>query len=158
MYKRQPAIRMSYMVLPEKLQKRYEREYSFVNSTVSKVDQMIVQRFIEEGYYERHLNKTRAMYKGRHDTLIEELKPLLKKCKISGEHAGVHLLLTFEDGYSEQELIELAKKSDIRVYGMSDYRVGEEKSKKATILLGYANLSEEQIKEAARTLCKCWGT
>ena len=152
-----PAIRMSYMVLPEKLQKRYEREYSFVNSTVSKVDQMIVQRFIEEGYYERHLNKTRAMYKGRHDTLIEELKPLLGKCKISGEHAGVHLLLTFEDGYSEQELIELAKKSDIRVYGMSDYRVGEEKSKKATILLGYANLSEEQIKEAARTLCKCWG-
>ena len=153
-----PAIRMSYMVLPEKLQKRYEQEYSFVNSTVSKVDQMIVQRFIEEGYYERHLNKTRAMYKGRHDTLIEELKPLLKKCKISGEHAGVHLLLTFEDGYSEQELIELAKKSDIRVYGMSDYRVGEEKSKKATILLGYDNLSEEQIKEAARTLCKCWGT
>lgn len=70
---------------------------------------MIVQRFIEEGYYERHLNKTRAMYKGRHDTLIEELKPLLGKCKISGEHAGVHLLLTFEDGYSEQELIELAK-------------------------------------------------
>ena len=50
-----PAIRMSYMVLPEKLQKRYEREYSFVNSTVSKVDQMIVQRFIEEGYYERQL-------------------------------------------------------------------------------------------------------
>ena len=49
-----PAIRMSYMVLPEKLQKRYEREYSFVNSTVSKVDQMIVQRFIEEGYYERN--------------------------------------------------------------------------------------------------------
>ncbi len=97
------------------------------------------------------------MYKGRHDTLIEELKPLLGKCKISGEHAGVHLLLTFEDGYSEQELIELAKKSDIRVYGMSDYRVGEENSRKATILLGYANLSEEQIKEAARTLCKCWG-
>ena len=70
----------------------------------------------------------------------------------------MHLLLTFEDGYSEQELIELAKKSDIRVYGMSDYRVGEENSRKATILLGYANLSEEQIKEAARTLCKCWGS
>ena len=70
---------MSYMVLPEKLQKRYEREYSFVNSTVSKVDQMIVQRFIEEGYYERHLNKTRAMYKGRHDTLIEELKASFEK-------------------------------------------------------------------------------
>ena len=112
---------MSYMVLPEKLQKRYEREYSFVNSTVSKVDQMIVQRFIEEGYYERHLNKTRAMYKGRHDTLIEELKPLLGKCKISGEHAGVHLLLTFEDGYSEQELDRTCKK--IRYPGLMECQI-----------------------------------
>ncbi len=34
-----------------------------MNSTVSKVDQMIVQHFIEEGYYERHLNKTRAYIK-----------------------------------------------------------------------------------------------
>lgn len=33
---------------------------------------MIVQRFIEEGYYERHLNKTRAMYKGRQIQLIED--------------------------------------------------------------------------------------
>ena len=49
------------MVLPEKLQKRYEREYSFVNTTVSKVEQMNEQRFNEEGKYERHLNKPSAM-------------------------------------------------------------------------------------------------
>ena len=58
-----PAIRLSYMVLPRPLLDEYEKRYDFVHSTVSKVDQMIVQRFLEEGYYERHLNKTRAVYK-----------------------------------------------------------------------------------------------
>lgn len=69
-----PAIRLSYMVLPKSLLDVYRTNVNFINSTVSKVDQMIVQHFIEDGYYERHLNKTRALYKNRHDVLIDALK------------------------------------------------------------------------------------
>ena len=65
-----PAIRLSYMVLPEPLCEAFDRKLGFISSTVSKVDQLIMCRFIEEGYYERHLNKTRALYRGRHDQLI----------------------------------------------------------------------------------------
>ena len=151
-----PAIRLSYMVLPEPLLDAYNKKSRFVNSTVSKVDQLIVQRFIEEGYYERHLNKTRALYKSRHDVIIEELRPLLDICSISGEHAGVHLLLTFRNGLTERELIERAAKRDIRVYGLSDYMIQGTKETSRTVLLGYANLTEEQIKEAVRILADCW--
>lgn len=151
-----PAIRLSYMVLPKPLQEAYEQKARFVNSTVSKVDQLIVQKFIEEGYYERHLNKTRALYKSRHDVLIEELRPMADICTISGENAGVHLLLTFQNGMTEEELIDRAAKEDIRVYGLSDYRIKENCKEKATILLGYANLTEEQIRKAARLLRDCW--
>ena len=151
-----PAIRLSYMVLPKQLLDLYNDRYRFVNSTVSKVDQMIVQRFLEDGYYERHLNKMRAMYKGRHDVLIEALKPLSSVCTISGEHAGVHLLLTFEDGVTEETLISRAKEKSIRVYGLSDYRICEDEKARPTIMLGYANLSEEQIKEAIHILTECW--
>ena len=151
-----PAIRLSYMVLPEPLLAAYEKKNRFIHSTVSKVDQRIVQRFIEEGYYERHLNKTRALYKGRHDALIEELKPLLGTCRISGEHAGVHLLLHFQNNETEEELIRLAEEEGIRVYGMKDYRIRQEAKGEATILLGYANLTETQIREAARLLIRCW--
>lgn len=120
-----PAIRLSYMVLPKPLLEAYEQKARFVNSTVSKVDQLIVQKFIEEGYYERHLNKTRALYKSRHDVLIEELRPMADICTISGENAGVHLLLTFQNGMAEEELIDRAARADIRVYGLSDYRIRE---------------------------------
>lgn len=151
-----PAIRLSYMVLPRPLLEKYEENNRFIHSTVSKVDQMIVQRFIEEGYYERHLNKTRALYKNRHDVLIEELKSLLTVCRISGENAGVHLLLHFQNGVTEEELITSAGREGIKVYGMSAYRIRKNLQEEATILLGYANLTEEQIRSAAALLVKCW--
>lgn len=152
-----PAIRLSYMVLPGPLLDAYEERHDFVHSTVSKVDQMIMQRFLEEGYYERHLNKTRALYKSRHDALLDGLKPMSDIMTVSGENAGVHLLLTFRNGCTEEELIERAEKEDIRVYGLSDYRIRRMRDERPTILLGYANLTEEQIKEAVKILNRCFG-
>ena len=151
-----PAIRVSYMVLPRPLLELLDSSEARISSSVSKVDQMILTKFLQEGYYERHLNKTRALYKSRHDTLINCLKPLLKKCEISGEHAGVHLLLTFHDGRSEQELIDSALDHDIKVYGLSEYCVEPEARYGVTILLGYANMKEEKLKEAAAILAQIW--
>ena len=45
-----PSIRMSYMVLPEHILKIYQEKCRFISSTVSKVDQMILQKFMEQGY------------------------------------------------------------------------------------------------------------
>lgn len=151
-----PAIRLSYMVLPKSLLGIYSERHRFVNSTVSKVDQLIVQRFLEEGYYERHLNRMRALYKSRHDVLIEALRSFQGICSISGENAGVHLLLTFDGNEGEEELIAKAKAGGVRVYGLSDYKICKEKADKPTVLLGYANLSEEQIGDAVRVLAECW--
>lgn len=152
-----PAIRMSYLVLPAKLCRVYEERCGFINSTVSKVDQLILQKFIEDGYYERHLNKMRALYKSRHDTLLAALKNWNAGFSISGENAGVHLLLHFHDGRGEEELIRLAASKGIKVYGLSEYYVDErKKSREAVILLGYANLSEEKIKEAVGLLKEAW--
>ncbi|MDO4451340.1 MAG: PLP-dependent aminotransferase family protein [Lachnospiraceae bacterium] len=151
-----PAIRVSYLVLPEPLLEIYKEKGRFLNSTVSRVDQQIIQRFIGKGYYERHLNKMRGLYKSRHDVMIGSLKPLLKKCKISGENAGVHLLLTFPVEISESELIERAKEMRIKVYGLSAYDVCVEKKLNPTILLGYANMTEEEIEKGVRQLIAVW--
>ncbi len=152
-----PAIRMSYLVLPGSLYQRYRERCGFISSTVSRVDQMILQKFIEEGYYERHLNKMRALYRSRHDTLLSELKKMGPDFDISGENAGVHLLLHFKDGRSEDELIRLAEEKDVRVYGLSEYYVDCPRNTEETvILLGYANMSEEKIKKAVGLLREAW--
>ena len=153
-----PSIRMSYMVLPEHILKIYQEKCRFISSTVSKVDQMILQKFMEEGYYERHLNKTRALYKNRHDVLISSLRKMKEILEISGENAGVHLLLHFKTDDSEKDLIEKAAKQGVRVYGLSEYCVkdNEDSTGKAVILLGYANMNEERIRAAVQLLCKVW--
>ena len=161
-----PAIRMSYMVLPRPVLELYRQRCGFINSTVSKVDQLILQKFIEDGYYERHLNKTRALYRSRHDTLLAELKEMNLDIRISGENAGVHLLLHFRDGRKEEELIHRAAEKGVKVYGLSEYYVNydgganangrKDKAEETVILLGYANMNEERIKEAAVLLSKAW--
>ncbi len=151
-----PAIRISYLVLPKPLIEIYETKCRFLNPTVAKVDQYVVQRFMEDGYYERHLNKMRALYKNRHDILMNSLKPLLTTCTISGEHAGVHLLLNFEDERSEVELLRLAEEKQIKVYGLSEYDTDKSPKDKATILLGFANMKEQDIVEATKILCEIW--
>jgi GntR family transcriptional regulator/MocR family aminotransferase len=149
-----PAIRVSYLVLPERLLPFYEARGRAFSSTVPRVDQMIVAAFLEEGYYERHLNKMRAVYKSRHDVLLEMLREF-SNVGISGENAGVHLLLRFTDGKTEAEAVEQAKKQGVHVYGLSEYYV-KEKEETHTVLLGYANLQEEAIREAVRRLQMAW--
>lgn len=151
-----PAIRVSYMVLPKSLLKVYDEKGRIFSSTVSKVDQMIISRFLNEGYYERHLNKMRAVYKGRHDVLIEQLKLLGDEFEISGENAGVHILLSLNT-MSEQKALEQAKQAGVKVYGLSAYYVEPSKeSRKPTLILGYANLKEEDIIEAIGRLKEVW--
>lgn len=151
-----PAIRISYMVLPKPLLKVFEENCGFYSSTVSRVDQIIVRDFIKEGYYERHLNKMRAIYKGKHDALIAGLKELKSMCNIEGENAGVHMLLNITDGRREEELIALAKSADIRVYGLSEYYISQADIKDTKLMLGYANLKEDEIVKACRILKEVW--
>ena len=149
-----PAIRVSYLVLPEKLLRCYKERGTVFSSTVSRVDQRIVAGFLKEGYYERHLNKMRAVYKNRHDVLLEGLKEI-PGIEISGENAGVHLLVCFQNGRTEGEACALAKKAGIQVYGLSGYYV-REKEETHTVILGYANLTEEAIREAVGLLKDVW--
>ena len=69
-----PSIRVSYMVLPVKLMKQYQNQKHPFSVTVSRVDQKILELFLQEGYYQRHLNKMRGIYKSKHDFLLKYLK------------------------------------------------------------------------------------
>lgn len=154
-----PAIRISYMVLPDPLLEEYRKKAGFYASTVSRIDQNILYRFLVDGFYERHLNRMRAIYRAKHDRLIGELKRLEKDFFIRGEYAGLHLLLTARDKRPEEVLVRQAKEKGIRVYGLSSWLIGSEEMPqewKYTVALGYANLSEQEIEKGVRLLEQAW--
>lgn len=150
-----PAIRVSYMVLPESLLEVYRRDCSFYSCTVSRIDQRILNEFIRDGYFERHLNKMRMHYRAKHDLLLAELEPFKKAFTISGEDAGLHLLLTAKGAVTEAQLLSAATEAGVKVYGMSENMV-ETDAPNATILLGFGSVSEPEMKEGLHRLQKAW--
>ena len=58
---------------------------------------------------------------------------------------------------TEQEAIRRAAQEGVGVYGLSRYYVGESALPEVhTVILGYANLSEEEIREAVKCLERAW--
>jgi len=150
-----PAIRISFMALPKPLLEVYEEKCRFFSSTVSRIDQKMLQQFMEDGHFERHLNRMRKTYRIKHDEMLRLLKPFQKKFTMKGENAGTYLTLTSKEGKTEQELINLAGKVGVKVYGMSQ-TLSWEDEEYHTILLGFGALSLEQIKEGLSLLSKVY--
>ena len=152
-----PAIRVGFMVLPQELLKVYRERAGFYSCTVSRIDQDVLYQFITQGHYERHLNRMRAVYKGKHDALLAGLRPLERAFSITGEYAGLHVLLTHRGGMEEDELVRRAQAAGVRVYGISGSFIHPEHNVyPSTVMLGYANLREEEIEKGCRLLEKAW--
>lgn len=158
-----PSIRISFMVLPSNLLKIYQKKCYFYSSTVSRIDQMVLNEFIKSGHFERYLNKMRKVYKVKHDKMLSLLKPLKDSFRITGENAGLHLLLWCKDGRTEEELVEAAYEQGVKVYGMSKGYISETLKnsdtiwkKNAILLLGYGGLSEVEMENGIENLKKAW--
>jgi len=152
-----PAIRVGYLVLPESLMKKYWEQARFYSSTVSRVDQKILAGFLQGGFFERHLNRMREVYKWKHDRLLAALKPLEERFEIRGEYAGLHILLSAKGNVTEKELVEAAADEGIRVYGLSDFFIHRDEVREdKTVLLGYAKLDEDKIQTGAERLCEIY--
>lgn len=151
-----PSVRVSYMVLPPILMKAYLSLGHLFAVTVSRTDQKILELFLREGYYERHLNRMRAVYKNKHDLMVRYLKEMSHICTFSGENAGVHLVVQFCNGLKEKEGIRRAEKAGIKVYGVSEYRIQKTEKEENMVLLGYAAMKDSEIEEAMGKLKKIW--
>ena len=153
-----PALRIGYLVLPDALMARYHERFSLYSSTVPSFDQHTLAAFMRTGGFERHISRSRKVYQVRRDALMAALDRELADLphEVSRSEAGLHLLLHMRNGMLERELIERARAVGVRVYGLSAYYTPPVKPPKATLVLGYAGLTERQIDEAAALLRQAW--
>ena len=149
-----PAIRISFMVLPERLMESYEKNCGFFSSTVSRIDQTILNEFILSGAFERHLNRMRKAYREKHDLLLECLQPLQDRFRLSGAYAGLHVLLTSRYPAAEEELLGKAAACGVRIYGLKEAALAPFDTSCATVLLGYGGLDRAKIQEGAARLAR----
>ncbi|PKL00280.1 MAG: GntR family transcriptional regulator [Tenericutes bacterium HGW-Tenericutes-1] len=153
-----PSLRIGYFVLPPHLLKQYVDRQVYGSCTVPNFEQMILTKFLREGYFESHLNRMRSNYRKRRDTLMLELvnSGIVMKQQIFNYESGLHLIIQPSLNMSEEELVLKAKEHQIRVYGLSEYFVGTLPKMDSVIILGYTNMKLETIKEAVQALKSAW--
>ncbi|MCI8895946.1 MAG: PLP-dependent aminotransferase family protein [Lachnospiraceae bacterium] len=156
-----PAIRVSYMVLPLELMAPYRERCGFYSSTVSRLQQQMLYHFMKDGYFERHLNKMRSIYRARHDRLTALLRQRPWVLRLRGEGAGLHVLAETDPVLPEQELVARAGALGVRVYGLREYMISEGQpqpwGEHPVLLFGYGALDEEQITEGIHLLDQVFG-
>lgn len=154
-----PSMRISYLVLPQKLLKKYQKCFNTYKQTVSGLHQDTLCRFMKEGYFSTHINKMRTLYRKKHTVLISAINKYMKdNVEIIGEKSGLHILLRVKNGMTEDELIRSARELKIKVYPTSIYYAENTSAQASIILLGFGGLTEAQIEAGIQTLNKAWLT
>lgn len=153
-----PALRISYMVLPKELMERYHESCSAFGCSVSKLDQLVLTQFLKRRHFETHLNKMRKIYREKRAVLAAALRDAFgDRISIQGENAGQHLLSRHCGGMSETAMCEAARAAGVRVYPISPYFMGEMPDiYRGIVLLGYATLRAEEIREGIEKLRAVW--
>lgn len=154
-----PSLRIGYLVLPAHLLEHYRKEFLFYASTVPRFEQHTLALFLERGHFERHIARMRNSYKTRRNALTEAIlqSQLAKQVRISGENAGLHLLLEVENGLDEATLVARAGRVGVRVYGLSQYYAFPDAAKPtSTLVLGYSQLRPEDMAPAVSLLEEAW--
>lgn len=154
-----PSLRISYMVLPPHLVQRFHHELYFYSCTIPSFEQETLNKFLNRGYFERHLSRMRGRYKLCRDTFISHLtknmpKPLIK---MNGQDSGLHLLLTVQNEMDEQLLVSSAWEKGVRVYGLSSYyHESCTSSIPPTVVVGYSGYQPKELAEVAHLLQAAW--
>ena len=154
-----PSFRISYMVLPPQLLQQYQQQLAFYACTVPSLEQYTLVRFLQEGYFERHLNRMKKIYRKRRDSLLAVIQQhaLVDALRISGAAAGPHFLLEVHTGQSEERLIALARQVGVEVHGLSEfYQAPSLQQHPPTLVIGYACLEEETMRQGAKAMLDQW--
>ena len=152
-----PALRISYMVLPQPLLTLFHQKYQGYASTVSGFEQAVLREFMNAGHFETHVNRMRIYYRARRQCLVEALSPMAPIMEILGEPAGHHLTLKMKNGMDEARLVHSAAQVGVRVYPVSPYFLGGTPEEyRSTVLLGFGGLNDQEIRQGAKLLLQAW--
>lgn len=137
------------MILLPQLLECFEKQLSFYNNTVSNLQQYTLAYFINDVYFEKHLNRMRLFYQKKRDSLIQRLldSPLKNHISIHEEEFGLHFIMTIKSDLAEDDICRQALANGLQMTAISHYYQGEK-----SFIVNYANISNQNIESIINIL------
>ena len=146
-----PALRLAWLLVPADLVADIARAKLQADRGSPISDQLAFAQFLECGAFDRHLRRTRQIYRRRRDALVAALRMQLPRLRLRGVAAGLHLMIELANDVDEQAVLAAAARRSIRVYGLSAFRA-RPLAAQPGLVVGYGGLSESSVREAVRQL------
>lgn len=139
-----PGFRISYIILPQKLQNAYKTLYEGHSCPVSTLDQEILCRYLESGEYARHINRLKKKYRRRRNRILLELKQD-EVLQADPKRNYLSVLVRIQKKIDCGVLVKELQKEHIHIHFLANYDVLDRTD--TTLIVGYTNIDEEKIKD-----------
>ena len=151
-----PTIRISYMVLPPDLANEYYDRLSFYSCTVSTFEQHTLSRFLNGGYFEKHINRMRLSYARLRKQILRELSEsrLSSRITVLENDSGLHFLLCLHIDLDDDALVSALSARGISLMPLSKYYRNPADAPSHTFVLNYSSLSVQELRFALDALAE----
>ncbi len=151
------TVRISYMVLPPALAEKFYKQLSFYTCTVSNFEQYALSKFIQNGSFEKHLNRLRNEYQKKRDSIIDSFtrSKLKDSIQIMEEEAGVHFLMKISSPSGESAILHQALAKGIKLVSLSDYYHGNRPEYQNIFVMNYSSIDISRMEEITQKLYEC---
>lgn len=150
-----PGLRVSYMVLPVNVLREYKKNYRDLMQFSNSLMLYTLHCFIESGEYAKHLRRMNHRYETRRKLVIKELEHRFQDAvNIEDIPAGLHFLARFRTDKTYEHVEKKAAQKKLEVYSMRRFlqQSKEEGTGQVEVVIGFANIKDEDIKEAVERL------
>lgn len=148
------TVRISYMVLPQILMERFYKSLAFYSCTVSNFEQYTLARFMENGSFEKHMNRLRNYYQKKRNRILQVFKDRLRNERITiiESDTGAHFLMDIHTDKTEDWIVKEAMKRGIKMAPLSQYYFGKVPWCAKRFVMNYSSISMDKIEEIAGLL------
>ena len=146
-----PSIRVGYVVIPPDLIQRFLTVRHAMDIYPPHLYQAVLENFINEGHFARHIRRTRLVYGERRTALVEALKSEFgTSMKLLGADAGVHLVVILPKGLRDRAIAEAARHQHLWLWPLSACYL--DRAARQGFILGFGSTTPRQIPSAVRRL------
>ncbi|MGH2948809.1 MAG: PLP-dependent aminotransferase family protein [Solirubrobacteraceae bacterium] len=144
-----PALRLGWLVVPDALRAAVLHEKANDDRATPLIEQLGLALLLERGEVDRHLRRSRPIYRRRRDQLTQALARHMPDARPEGEAAGLHVLVHLPSAVDEAAVVERARTRGVRVTGLAEHRM---RPGGPALVLGYGRIQEAAIERGIREL------
>lgn len=139
-----PSVRIAYMVLPDSLLSTYHRRVQDYNPTASKLEQLALTAYIQNGFLEKHLRRLKKLYYYKSKALVSAMEQYFGEDlkRISVLESSLSVVAHLETKLSDEEIFLRAASKGIRLDAI----------RKGHIWLSFAGIPIEDLEPAVKML------